>query len=622
MNEKQKKKQGLTGQIMNYASSNKKYYTASIILALCGVICSVLPYLFMAKIVALLIAGERSFDLFWPLLLQMLIFWTLRVVFHALSTSCSHVATFAVLGNIRKAVCKKLLRVPLGDVKNIPSGTLKNTIVERVDSMETTLAHILPEFTANIVAPVMIFIILLTIDWRMALISLITLPIGLFCLAGMMKDSANDWANCIEKTKVLNDTAVEYINGIEVIKAFGKADSSYEKFRIAAKDGADCFIEWMRKNIGYFSGAMAITPATMVTILPVGGVFWLRGTLSTADLIMIIILSAGLITPFITLMSYTDDMAKARTIFGEVDALLNMREMNHPDTQIAQHTDVCAREHSVVLSGVRFGYESVSDVIEKGSLSSARELQSGETMQKKKKEILHGIDMTISDGTVNALVGPSGSGKSTIARLIASLWDVDEGSIMIGGRDLKNLSLDEINQMIAYVSQDNYLFNTTIRENIRMGKKGASDEEVEAAAKACGCHDFIMGLENGYETKVGDSGGHLSGGERQRISIARAMLKDAPIIILDEATAYTDPENEALIQRSLARIIQGKTILIIAHRLSTIVDADQIFVIENGMVNDHGTHEELIARGGLYRNMWEAHISAKDSGEMGGVSYA
>ena len=193
---------------------------------------------------------------------------------------------------------------------------------------------------------------------------------------------------------------------------------------------------------------------------------------------------------------------------------------------------------------------------------------------------------------------------------------------MIGGRNLKNLSLDEINQMIAYVSQDNYLFNTTIRENIRMGKKGASDEEVEAAAKACGCHDFIMGLENGYETKVGDSGGHLSGGERQRISIARAMLKDAPIIILDEATAYTDPENEALIQRSLARIIQGKTILIIAHRLSTIVDADQIFVIENGMVSDHGTHEELIARGGLYRNMWEAHISAKDSGEMGGVSYA
>ena len=215
------------------------------------------------------------------------------------------------------------------------------------------------------------------------------------------------------------------------------------------------------------------------------------------------------------------------------------------------------------------------------------------------------------------LVGPSGSGKSTIARLIASLWDVKEGSIQIGGVDLRNIAIADFSQMIAYVSQDNYLFNTSVRENIRMGKKGATDAEVEEAAKRCGCHDFIMALENGYDTIVGNAGGHLSGGERQRIAIARAMLKNAPIVILDEATAYTDPENEALIQRSIAQMVQGKTLIVIAHRLSTIRDADQIFVIKDGSVDSKGTHRELLGQNGLYKRMWDAHVSARDEAEGG-----
>ena len=220
--------------------------------------------------------------------------------------------------------------------------------------------------------------------------------------------------------------------------------------------------------------------------------------------------------------------------------------------------------------------------------------------------------MTLPQGSYTAFVGPSGSGKSTIARLIASLWDIDSGSIEICGINIKNLSLEEYNKRVAYVSQDNFLFDLSVRDNIRLGRQGASDAEVEEVARQSGCYDFIMSLENGFDTIVGGSGAHLSGGERQRIAIARAMMKDAPIVILDEATAYTDPENEAIIQQSVAKLVKGKTLIVIAHRLSTVSDADKLYVIKDGRIDSEGTHEELLAKGGLYKNMWTAHIESKD----------
>ena len=557
-------------------------YVLAVILAVIGVAFSLAPYFAMIGIVRGLMEGERELSFYLVRCLAAALFWTGRVLFHALSTATSHRATFAVLGEIRKRCTEKLTRMPLGAVLAESSGALKNTLIERIDSIETTLAHIVPEFTANLLLPVSILVYIFTVDWRMGLASLATVPLGMFCYIFMMATSGRFYAHTVEATKALNDTAVEYIGGIQVIKVFGKTKSSYDRFVKDAYEAAHSFIDWMRASMIPFTFAMVLMPATLLSVLPVGGLLVKNGSLSPESFVTVIILSVGLITPLITLMSYSDDIRTMGTIFGEVRAILEAPEMERP----AEGKGLTPRDNSLALRDVRFSY--------------------------REKEVLHGISMDIPEGSFVALVGPSGSGKSTIARLIASLWDVDSGSISLGGADIRKIPEEVYADRVAFVSQENYLFNTTVRENIRLGRAGATDEEVEKAAKASGCHDFIMGLEHGYDTVVGSSGGHLSGGERQRISIARAMLKAAPIVILDEATAYTDPENEAVIQRSVSRLTRGKTLIVIAHRLSTVTDADRIYVVKDGGIDDCGTHGELLARRGLYADMWAAHMEVKD----------
>ena len=601
------KKKSLFTWIFLFAKSKKKYYFASIFFALLKVACGIAPYIIIASIVRELLSGVRDWDTYLTECLVAAAFWIGSALFHAISTSLSHVATFNVIGNIRKDLCDKLSRVPLGSVLDMPSGALKNILVERIDSMETTLAHVVPEFTSNLVLPVVMFVYLFHIDWRMGLASLATLPVGIAAMAFMFAGSQKWFDNAIQKTKILNDTAVEYINGIEVIKAFGKSKSSYDKFVVAAQEGSACFVEWMRRCIWPHSLSITVAPSTLLAVLPIGGYFFYNGSITAVDFITVIILSMGILMPLITVMSFSDDISKAGVIFGEVGSVLEMKELARPAADKRKPAD-----NSITLKNVRFSYHAST------SLSTGKdkvpELAEGPSNEKN-KEILHGINMVLPEGSFTAFVGPSGSGKSTIARLIASLWDVDSGDIEIGGVNVKDLSLEEYNRRVAYVSQDNFLFDMSVRENIRLGRPSASDAEVEEVARQSGCYEFIMSLENGFDTIVGGSGAHLSGGERQRIAIARAMMKNSPIVILDEATAYTDPENEAIIQKSVAKLVKGKTLIVIAHRLSTVKDADRLYVIKDGNIDSSGTHQELLDQGGLYKSMWQAHISAKDSDE-------
>ena len=579
-------KKGTFRWIFAFAGQKKTGYIASVCLAVLGAAFQILPFFVMAKVTARLLAGNKDLSGYLADCALMAAFWLLRVLLHALSTAQSHQATFAVLGSIRKQGLAKLARMPLGDVQARGSGELKNTLVERVDSIEPTLAHVIPEMSSNAAIVAATFAYLLALDWRMALSSLITFPLGMVFFLLMMAGYGKNYVRTVSATNALNDTAVEYIGGIEVINVFGKAKSSYEKFVTAARECAQSYIDWMNRSNFYFTFAMNIMPATLLTVLPIGGLLMKNGTLPPEKFVLIVILSMGLITPIIGCMKFTDDLAKVGTIIGQVTDILTAPELPRPeaDTQPVQGS-------AVELRDVHFGY--------------------GET------EVLHGVNLTFREGTVNALVGPSGSGKSTIAKLIASFWDVSGGSITVGGADIRNISAEHYHKLVAYVSQDNFLFDATVRENIRMGRPGATDAEVEQAARDCGCYDFIMGLENGFDTPAGSGGGHLSGGEMQRISIARAMLKNAPIVLLDEATAYTDPENEALIQQSVAKLVRGKTLIVIVHRLSTIVDADQIAVVNGGRIEAVGTQAELVQTCPLYRALWDAHISSRDSAEGG-----
>ena len=433
--------------VLGQTGDHKGQYVLSVILAIIGVAFSVAPYFVVTGIVHGLMGGNRETGFYMTRCIIIAVLWFARILFHSFSTATSHVATFAVLGEIRKRCTDKLTRMPLGTVIAESSGALKNTLIERIDSIETTLAHIVPEFTANLLIPVVILIYIFTVDWRMGLASIATVPIGLSCYIFMMAGSQKFYQKTVTSTKALNDTAVEYINGIQVIKVFGKTKSSYDRFVHDAYEASHSFIDWMRSSIFPFTFAMVIMPATMVSVLPIGGLLVRGGSLLPENFVNIIILSVGIITPIITLMGYSDDIRTMGTIFGEVRNILDAQEMIRPETGKIPH------DNSIKLTDVRFGY--------------------------KDKEVLRGVSMDIPEGSVVALVGPSGSGKSTIARLIASLWDVDSGSITLGGEDIRNIPQEAYSDKIAYVSQDNYLFNMTVRENIRLGSAGASDAEVE-----------------------------------------------------------------------------------------------------------------------------------------------
>ena len=547
-------------------------YAGSVVISILGVAAGLGAYAFVGLLAGALFGGGLGPEAWWLAAGAALC----RIVYGVLinlSTWCSHKAAYRTLRDVRKAMTEKLLRLPMGYFETRGSGRLKTLLTDQVEDMEKPLAHVLPELTANLLAPAALLVWMFFIDWRLALCALIWIMLGFSVTGGMMKNYPEKFAGQLKVAKTMNQAVTEYVGGIEVIKNFGRADDCGERYESAVYGHADYNVNWQKETQIYSALGMAVAPFSVFPVLIAGLIFFSRGTLDAATLVLAVLLTMGIFGPLMQTMNYFDQLAQMGTVAKELRSILEYPELK-------RGTGVKPEGASVEFDRVTFSYSKDSE------------------------PALKDIPFTVPEGTMLALVGPSGSGKSTVAKLLAGYWDAGEGEIRLCGNPISSYSQEQLNRLVAFVDQDTFLFDKTIADNIRLGCPEASDEAVEAAARKAGCDAFIRALPQGYQTMAGAAGGRLSGGEKQRIAIARAMMKDAPILILDEATASTDPENEALIQSALSAAAEGKTLVVVAHHLNTIVHARQIAYVEGGRIREIGTHRELLDTCPGYASLW------------------
>ena len=598
---KEEKKEAPIGVLWGWGKPYHGKFIGSVILAVLGVACQMVPYFCVAHIVTMMLSGEQNFSRYVTAGIIALCGYFGKVLFSCLSTTISHTATYYTLRDLRENITAKLARVPMGTILDTPSGQYKTTIVDRVEGMESTFAHLIPEMTANVLVPLVIAVYLFLLDWRMALLSLVTLVVGLAVMSAGMKNYPVKWEGAVKAGKQMANAIVEYIGGIEVVKAFSQSAGSYKKYSDAVNYNANYYVDWMHENQKTMSAYNAILPSVLICVLPCGFAFWLSGSLELSTFLSIVIFSLGLIGPIIAAFTFTDDLAVLGTNVEEISQLLNAGNMASLLQMLAASMDTAnSIDDTPVMDekGADITPKSSEIVFNKVDFSYAD------------RKILDQVSFTIPEKTTTVIVGPSGAGKTTMCNLIARFWDVNAGKITIGGTDVRDFKLDSLMKNISMVFQSVYLFADTIENNIKFGCPDATHEQVvEAAKKAC-CHNFISALPDGYDTVIGEGGGTLSGGEKQRIAIARAMLKDAPIIILDEATSSVDPENEDELQRAIEALTHDKTIIMIAHRLKTVRNADQILVLDNAHIVQRGTHAELIQQKGLYADFVSARQEA------------
>ncbi|MDO4355193.1 MAG: ABC transporter ATP-binding protein [Clostridia bacterium] len=576
------KKQGWLGYLLGYARQKKRLLAGSVILSIFSVTAGLVPYFCVFHLIDRFVAQlltPRDIALWCGLALGA---YAVKVLCFGLSTGLSHTAAYHILENLRLQLADRFLHAPLGEVTAHSIGEIKNVMVEKIGDMEPPLAHMIPEGSGHLILPLVSLAALCLIDGRVALASLATVPLSILCMGLTMKISGRNFDVYNRSNANMNSAIVEYVEGIEVIKAFGRAGMSYEKFAGAITRYRDFVILWLSSTWVTMKLAFALFPSTLLGVLPVSLALASQGSLTAAQAALCVMLSMSMVTSLAQLEVFSNRIKQVQLTVEELQQYLNMPSLPEPATRATPNG--CG----ISLQDVRFSYSGRAD-----------------------GEVIHGISMELPQGSFTALVGPSGSGKSTLARLISRFWDVDSGAITIGGVDVRDMPLSQLADTVSFVAQDNFLFRCSLKENIRLGKPSATDAEVYAAAKAAQCDEFIRRLPHGYDTPAGEAGKRLSGGEKQRIAIARMLLKDAPVVILDEATAFTDPENEDKVQRSIAALTRGKTLLVIAHRLSTIRHADNIVVLDRGRIAAQGTQEALLANCPLYQRMWQAHVGAQ-----------
>jgi len=568
------------GELLRLVRPERTRIVLAGVLATASVVMGLVPFVLIYWLSLELVAGRVSAETVWPLAWGAATAVVLRFVFFGASLLVSHAAAFAFLYDLRIRLTRTLGGLPLGFFQTHSTGELKKVMNEDVEKIELFVAHQLPDLVSAAALPLLTAAYLVSVDWRMTLASLAVFPFAMLAQTWMMRDHQLVWREYHDILERMNATILEYTRGMAIIKAFSHTTESFARFAQTVREHRDFTARLTHDTTLPYTLYSLLISANLFVLLPVGVWFHLSGSLDIPTLVLFLFLGIGITIPCQRLMFFFGQFMQLAEGAKRVERILRQPALPEPSQSSLP------QGHVVSFEQVDFSYTD-----------------QGETLRQ--------VSFTAPSRKVTALVGPSGAGKTTVARLIARFWDVDRGAVLIGGVDVRAMGGDQLMEQVSFVFQDVFLFNDSVANNIRMGRPGATHDEVMAAARAARCHDFITDLPQGYDTLIGERGARLSGGEKQRLSIARAILKDAPILVLDEATAFADPYTESLIQQALAALSRNKTVIVIAHRLSTITEADSIVVFQAGRVEAQGRHQDLLSSSDTYRRMWQAHRSAR-----------
>lgn len=570
-----KKKTGMA-YLLELAGKYKLHLALSAFFGVLSALCSFIPYVMVYRTLLFLFdsAADVSAALRYGIIAAVAIVG--RFVFSIISGTFSHLGAFNTLYNVREQISRHIAMVNLGFFTSHTSGEIKKVIIEDVERIEKFLAHQIPDITSALCVPIIVFIYLLTVNVPMALCLLAPVILGLVIQGIATVATGRQMPEYHRLQGKLNSTIMQFINGMPVMKTYNMTAESYKEYSDTVTE-YNSFWKRCTRDQGYTYGVfVALVESGILFALPVGGLLYFGGSLAVQDYLFFMIMSMVFLSSLLNLMNLSMMFSQIMSGMSRIQDIMDL-----PRTTEGASVMEKAQEHSVSFEHVTFRYD--------------------------KADVLKDVNLILPSGSLTAFVGASGAGKTTAAQLIPKFWEVTEGAVKIDGKSITELKTENLMDLVSFVFQETFMLSDTIYQNIAIGSNTATREQVETAAKAAQIHDFIMSLPNGYDTKLGEGGVKLSGGERQRVCIARAILKDAPVIVFDEATSYTDIENEHKIQLALQNLLKGKTTIMIAHRLHTIVGADQICVFHQGEVEETGTHQELLAANGRYARMWAAY---------------